>query len=510
MTSETRRNLLALLVKSGLQVSPDALDYLENLEAPLKAVKIVLDSDTRMHPPVLSKEYIESLISLIAPKALWRIVIEKSPVETSVGSEGLVDDFLALFEDRYDRIREIYMTRADTQRAISPRDAKKLSNSALIARRMTNEGMSSVRPQASVVLGVVKKKRLSYSHNVIVELEDMNGSISCVIPTTMKGPKGKALSDKAASLLHDEVVCISGYVDEHGRMIADDVMFPDIPLNRQVGRAAREVYAVFISDLHCGSHEFLEDEFDHFIAWLNGRGVSEDDKTMVKKTLYLFIAGDMVDGISVYPGQKDNLVLTSNSDQYSLIASKLRKIPSRIKVFCIPGNHDACRQALPRPPVPHVFADPLYKLDQVMMLGDPSQVNVEGVRVLMTHGDSLDDMVTNLPGAKYTSPAFAMTELLKKRHLAPIYGSKTELAPLQRDWMVIDTPPDVVHFGHAHHNAVSSYNNIQIINSGTFQSQTEFMRKQGIDPTPGIVTILNLMTGAPTLRYFMDEIVQSM
>jgi hypothetical protein len=78
------------------------------------------------------------------------------------------------------------------------------------------------------------------------------------------------------------------------------------------------------------------------------------------------------------------------------------------------------------------------------------------------------------------------------------------LAPLARDWMVIETPPDIVHFGHAHHNAVDNYRGVQIINSGTFQSQTEFMRKQGIIPTPGIVTIINLHSGQPVLKFFAD------
>jgi DNA polymerase II small subunit len=136
------------------------------------------------------------------------------------------------------------------------------------------------------------------------------------------------------------------------------------------------------------------------------------------------------------------------------------------------------------------------------MLGDPSQVIVEGVNVLMTHGDSMDDLVTNIPGASYAEPAAPMKELLKKRHLVPLYGGKTELAPLPRDWMVIDTPPDIVHFGHAHHNAVDNYRGVQIINSGTFQGQTDFMRKQGIVPTPGIVTVLNLRTGQPDIRFF--------
>jgi DNA polymerase II small subunit len=221
---------------------------------------------------------------------------------------------------------------------------------------------------------------------------------------------------------------------------------------------------------------------------------------MLERIRYLFVAGDLVDGISVYPNQREHLELSSLYDQYAAITSKLERIPKRIKIFCIPGNHDACRQALPRPPILKAFAEPLYKLENMTMLGDPSQIIVEGVNIMMTHGDSLDDLVTALPGASYTDPATSMIELLKKRHLAPIYGGKTELAPLHRDWMVIDTPPDVVHFGHAHHNAVDSYRGVQVINSGTFQSQTDFMRKQGVIPTPGIVTFLNLQTGAADFR----------
>jgi DNA polymerase II small subunit len=70
--------------------------------------------------------------------------------------------------------------------------------------------------------------------------------------------------------------------------------------------------------------------------------------------------------------------------------------------------------------------------------------------------------------------------------------------------MVIDTPPDLIHFGHAHHNETDVYRSVQIVNSGTFQGQTEFMRKQGIKPTPGIVTLMNLMTRKLEARVFYD------
>jgi len=513
----------------------------------LKTVEsVILVKSPTESPSILSKEYIKSLIKghdtfsqpIEPPTEVhdelpeplsdselttiahdWQFRIDKNPDDEAVGSEGTINDFLQMFRDRFERIKKIYMARIDTQNAVSPSVAKLRKSPTKRSGPMNSDGERRRRPPSQMVLGIIRDKRISKAQNVIIDFEEYqdanpaaikreskgaNESIICVIPSKLSGLKGQNLSEKANSLLLDEVVCISGYVDNDGRMIADDVIFPDIPTARQIGRAKRDIYAAFISDLHCGSQEFLGDELDQFIAWLNGKDVDNSDKTMVENTKYLFIAGDMVDGISVYPGQRYHLEVTSLYDQYALIASKLRKLPKRVKVFCIPGNHDAARQALPKPPIQRTFAEPLYELDNITMLGDPSQVIVEGVNVLITHGDSLDDLVTMLPGASYTKPAMPMKELLKKRHLAPIYGGKTELAPLHRDWMVIDTPPDVVHFGHAHHNAVDNYRGVQIINSGTFQSQTDFMRKQGIVPTPGIVTFLNLRTGTPELKFFYD------
>ena len=549
MTSSTRRIILARLIESGFQITPDALQYVLDLESPLETIEsMILVKNPNESSSVLSKEYIESLVEgreidtkpsefpieppdeppapLPEPESEvidfeWQIRIDKSPSDETVGSEGTIDDFLLMFRDRFERIKKMYMARIDTQKAVSPSVAKMRKNPTKRTTPMDGDGFRRRRPPSQMVLGIIRDKHISKAGNVIIDIEEYlsegestdssrssskgaNESILCIIPSKLTGLQGQNLSEKANSLLLDEIVCISGSVDYDSRMIADDVLFPDIPTARQIGRAKRDIYAAFISDLHCGSQEFLEDELDRFIAWLNGRDVDESDKYMAENTRYLFIAGDMVDGISVYPGQRYHLEISSLYDQYALIAEKLRKLPDRVKVFTIPGNHDAARQALPKPPIMKTFAEPLYNLDNVTMLGDPSQVTIEGVNVLITHGDSLDDLVTMLPGASYTEPALPMKELLKKRHLAPIYGGKTELAPLHRDWMVIDTPPDVVHFGHAHHNAVDNYRGVQIINSGTFQSQTDFMRKQGVVPTPGIVTFLNLRTGAPEVKLFYD------
>jgi DNA polymerase II small subunit len=462
-----------------------------------------LEKEIIKEEPLVEQRELPVVQEVVQEGSSYRII--KNPSADLVGSAGTVEDFLSLFNDRFRRIKRIYMGRIDTQGAVSPATAKLRKDDARRRKALKREGMRSQRQSIQKVIGIVKNKSISRSRNIIIELEDEEESIICVIPAGRESVKGKELSAKGNALVLDEIICISGFVDQDARMIADDVIYPDIPTVREIGRARRDVYATFISDLHCGSQEFLEDDLDRFIAWLDGRDVDSEDREMVDQIRYLFIAGDMVDGIGVYPSQKDDLALPSIYDQYGLVAEKLRKIPDRIQTFCIPGNHDACRQALPRPPVPPDFAEALYSLgENVILLGDPSQVIVEGVNVLLTHGDSLDDMVTTLPGASYVQPETSMIELLKKRHLVPIYGGKTELAPLARDWMVIDTPPDVVHFGHAHHNAVNNYRGVQVINSGTFQDQTDFMRKQGIQPTPGIVTLLNLHSGVPLVKVFHD------
>jgi DNA polymerase II small subunit len=534
LTSVLKRSILKRLVTAGFQIAPESLDFLMGLESPIEIVNtLVLENSPSECPPVLSREFLEnwigkreiketeqqhvpvvasdSEISTTRPvmqvddESAWSVSVIKSPDWKSVGSQGTVDDFLMLFKHRFSLLKRIYLGRIDTQNAVSPEVAKTKREDSRRRKAMSREGMRIRRPISQKVIGIVKNKTISQSGNVVVEVEDDESSIICVVPVGKEGLKGQQLSEKANSILLDDVICVSGYVDQDGRMIVDDVIFPDIPTTRQAGRAKRDIYAIFISDLHYGSKEFMEDEFDSFVSWMNGRDVDGSDKEMVNQIRYLFIAGDLVDGVGVYPEQRPDLTIPDIYDQYDYISRKLAKLPKHIKIICIPGNHDACRQALPRPPIPKEYAKALYDLgDRIMILGDPAHLIVEGVDILLTHGDSIDDLVTQIPGTSYAEPASSMKALLQKRHLAPLYGGKTELAPLARDWMVIETPPDIVHFGHAHHNAVDNYRGVQIINSGTFQSQTEFMRKQGIIPTPGIVTIINLHSGQPVLKFFAD------
>jgi len=43
-----------------------------------------------------------------------------------------------------------------------------------------------------------------------------------------------------------------------------------------------------------------------------------------------------------------------------------------------------------------------------------------------------------------------MNEMLKLRHLSPIYGGRVSIAPEKKDHFVIDEIPDILHCGHSY------------------------------------------------------------
>jgi DNA polymerase II small subunit len=87
-----------------------------------------------------------------------------------------------------------------------------------------------------------------------------------------------------------------------------------------------------------------------------------------------------------------------------------------------------------------------------------------------------------------------MQYLLKARHMSPIYGSQTPIAPELEDLMVIDEVPDIFHGGHVHVVDLDLYRGVLILNSGAWQAQTPFQTSVGITPTPGMAVLVNLKT----------------
>lgn len=131
------------------------------------------------------------------------------------------------------------------------------------------------------------------------------------------------------------------------------------------------------------------------------------------------------------------------------------------------------------------------------MLSNPSWLCIEGVTFLVYHGTSLDgliDSIESLRGVAYENPSKAQIELLKKRHLSPIFG-RNKVFPDREDYLVIDKVPNVFITGHVHTMSTATYRGVRLISAGTFQERTAFQEKLGHHPTPGKFVRLSLKTG---------------
>ena len=330
--------------------------------------------------------------------------------------------------------------------------------------------------------------RSTKNGHYLIEVEDDTGSMPILV-----SKDNDDLIRAARNLMKDEVIGVIAQKragqSENRLAICQNLIDPDVPRKE---RKEVDFGTVFTSDIHIGSSTFLEDAFVRFTRWLNGDFGSEEQREMANNVKYMIIGGDIVDGIGVYPNQDKELAIKDITAQYDEAARLVGDIRSDIKIIITPGNHDASRVAEPQPAVPEKYAKSLYKLNNVEFLSNPSTVSLDGLEVLIYHGRGIDDMVMGSNDFSHERNDLVMKEFLRKRHLAPLYGERTPLASELEDHLVIDTEPDVLHTGHVHINTYTNYKGIHCINSGTFQTQTEFQKIYNIVPTPAEVPIIDV------------------
>lgn len=380
--------------------------------------------------------------------------------------------FVQYFRDRYSRLSEIIRGR------INARPIESLK------RRSFRRGGDGGSEEISII-GMVSDISSTTNGHKILSLEDPTGSFPVLIRNS-----DKELFEFASKILLDEIIGVTGSVTNDGSlMLATKLIQPDIPNNIQ-RRTGSHGKAVLISDVHVGSSQFMEDAWLDFLDFLKGESDSESMRELAASIRYLVVAGDIVDGIGIYPDQEMELEILDVYEQYRKAAEYFREIPEHIRIIISPGNHDAVRQAEPQPALPENLQ--AYFPQNIVFVGNPAFLELDGVRILIYHGRSIDDLVASIPGVSYQEPAGAVLEMLKRRHLAPTYGSRVSISPEKKDYFIIDPVPDIIHTGHVHTLGVQRYKNVLLINSGTWQGQTEFQKRVNLVPVPARVPIVDL------------------
>lgn len=481
------REIVQRFAEQGYQLEPEALEILRRIPGSRHDLMLRIIGGLDKSVAVIPASHLSSILSLAesrrslssshsgagpSPLANRGLPRDSSPaagaelkcdITGRSTCEGGYEDFVRYFRDRYSRIREILSRR-------------------LNSRPIESLGKSTSGREVSLI-GMIMDVKTTARGNRVIELEDPTGMVTAVIQ------KDAEIFEQSSLVVPDEVLGITGVSDGNGRIFVKSLLWPDMP-NQTEPLEKGGGCALLLSDLHVGSKYFMEAAWRRFACWLNGE--VEDPSGLAALVKYIVIAGDVVDGIGIYPGQEGDLAIKDIYEQYEAAAGCLNSIRKGISLIISPGNHDIVRQAEPQPALPEAIQK--YFHGDVLFAGNPAWVTLGGVSVLIYHGRSIDDFVLRVPGLSYAAPEKAMVEMLKRRHLSPIYGSRVSIAPEREDHYVISRPPAILHCGHVHTVGIARYKGVAVINSGTWQSQTDFQKKMNIQPQPAIVPIVDLGT----------------
>jgi DNA polymerase II small subunit len=473
-----RKDVLRIFNEQGVLLDRDAAEALSGLQDPMRCAKMILN-DTANRPlvltradidyyegcalkveiPILSKGLARIENAVMAPELKDRIRILKDITGNST-CVGNIIDFAKLFNDRFSTLKRMLAKRRELAGLMPISKVKKVERDLRF-------------------VGIVNDSHTTKNGHTIIEMEDETDRIQVLV---MKG------SRKAGdAVLKDEVLGIVGAFSKDGEIvIAKEIIRPDVPVNNAMLPNDSESILAFVSDIHVGSNTFLPEKWNRFMGWLKKDPVAKDIK-------YMIMPGDLVDGIGIYPGQEDELLIEDVYAQYAELVNLIRGIPDWIKIIMMPGNHDAVRLAEPQPALPKEITS-LFD-SNILFVGNPCSLEIDGRSILAYHGRSIDDFIGSIRNLTYANPVDAMREMLKRRHLAPIYGDRTALAPEQKDYLVIDRVPNVFVTGHVHACKVAEYRGIKLINASAWQSQTAYQRMHNQNPDPAKVPMMSLGTG---------------
>lgn len=388
-----------------------------------------------------------------------------------------VKNFVGYFKNRFVSLRNILQEHPELNNLIS---INKISEGA--------QGIS--------LIGMVRSKSITKNKNIILEIEDLTGSLKVLI--NQNKPE---LYKQAEEIALDGVLGFKGSGNKE-IFFVNEVVFPEASLPERK-KSKKEESVLFIGDLHYGSKRFMKDNFLKFIDYLNGNVPGSEKE--VEKIKYLFLTGDVITGVGNYPNQEMDLEIFDLEEQFLGLANLLKKIRKDIKIIISPGNHDGVRLMEPQPVLDEKFAWPLYDLENVIMTENPGRVNIastndfEGYNVLTYHGFSYffyaREIAPLIVKNAVNSPGDIMKFLLKNRHLAPTHGS-TQYFPLEEDPLIIKEVPDILVSSHTHKCSTGYYNNILMISTSCWEEMTPYQEKFGNEPDHCKVPILNLKTRA--------------
>jgi len=383
-----------------------------------------------------------------------------------------INDFSNLFRQKYNILKEKFVIDNYTDMTS--------------IRKLPNSGSFSI-------ITTVYDKKNTKNKNILLCVEDLTKDANIVIPRS-----NSHVYELAQKVFLDDVILIRGNVVDN-LLIANDIVFPEIKLPKEKTTKG-DCYIAFIGDIHCGSNYFLEKNFLKFIKWINN---TEEIK-------YLFIGGDIIDGVGQYYGQEKDLSIKTISGQYKKFQELLNLFRQNLQIFIIPGNRDSIWIGEPQPKFNINQFGEFKNYDNISFVGNPSIINIEdSVNILLYHGMNIYNLINEKKELKdkygYNSPNILIKDLLNSRQLSPEYGFTDTIIDKNAS-LVLDIIPDIILTSHFHRCNVDVKNNILMVNGSCWIKNPKYFNKKGIESEYCKVPIINLKNREIKIMDFNNEV----
>ena len=256
-----------------------------------------------------------------------------------------------------------------------------------------------------------KMKKLS----IICLIKDLDeDQLSAVVEDTT-GELNVFFSERESfsELVLDEVVGLTG-INDNGRFSIANVIRPDIPLKKEVAHADRKIGCYFISGLFLDAKGFAEEKYEKLVKMIA-------DDTTAKVVVLL---------------------------------GGIAKTKERIEKFFGDLPSDSVKIYL------KTSAEPEVSGKNVVVVSDPTIVNIGKVSIFLSHGDILRGYFQKMG----KPPAEALLALVKKRHLDPTFNHTKKI--YDQDPYFLDTVPDIFCLGYFSPPGVLNYKGSTILVTG--------------------------------------------
>lgn len=237
----------------------------------------------------------------------------------------------------------------------------------------------------------------------------------------------------------------------------------------KVGCNEQSKYVAFISGIKASTLKYPHGLYS-LIDFLNGSSGCEMIQKFSSRIVEVIIAGNVLQekpnssqvlkGLSLH-SRMHNTCKERLADM-DLVDDILQRLGKTINVDVLPGESDPAAPALPQRPLNPCMFPLSSKMPTVNFLSNPASLYVDGVSILGTSGQNIDDIYR----CSLLDSRIQMAHLtLLCSHIAPTAPDTLWCRPLaQRDKLILDTWPNIYFIGN---QPSFEYELIQLSNSKT-------------------------------------------